>query len=90
MAEKFKILSVGGKGKGLNIFKSTAYKENERAPMARLFWELRWVIGIWIVCALAFGISFIIEHIWRYGWSPASAVWTKIYLQHAEIGRAHV
>ncbi len=83
MAEKFKILSVGGKGKGLNIFKSTAYKENERAPMARLFWELRWVIGIWIVCALAFGISFIIEHIWRYGWSPASAVWTKIYLQHA-------
>ena len=54
MAEQFKILSAGGKGKGLNIFNSASYKEHERAPMARLFWELRWVVSIWIVCALAF------------------------------------
>ncbi len=80
MADKFKILSAGGKGKGLNIFKSTAYKEHERTPMAREFWNLRWNIGIWLVCALAFCLSFIAEHIWRYGWSPATAQWTKIYL----------
>ena len=83
MAEQFKILSAGGKGKGLNIFNSASYKEHERAPMARIFWELRWTIGIWLVCALAFGASFILEHVWRYGWSPASAIWTKIYLQNA-------
>lgn len=80
MPDKFKILSAGGKGKGLNIFKSSAYKEHERVPMAREFWMLRWAIGIWIACALAFGFSFVAEHIWRYGWSPATAHWTKIYL----------
>ena len=83
MAAQFKILSAGGKGKGLNIFNSASYKEHERIPMARLFWELRWVVSIWIVCALAFGLSFILEHVWRYGWSPASAIWSKIYLQNA-------
>ena len=83
MANQFKILSAGGKGKGLNIFSSASYKEHERVPMARLFWELRWSVAIWVVCALAFGLSFILEHIWRYGWSPASAVWTKIYLYNA-------
>lgn len=82
MAEKFKILSAGGSSKGLNIFKSSAYKEHQRTPMASLFWSLRWAIGIWLVCALAFGLSFIIEHIWRYGWSPASARWTSLYLQN--------
>lgn len=82
MVEKFKILSAGGSSKGLNIFKSSAYKENMRTPMASLFWSLRWAIGIWLVCALAFALSFIIEHIWRYGWSPASAKWTSIYLQN--------
>ncbi len=81
MPEKFKILSTGGKGKGLNIFKSTAYKEHERTPMAAAFWALRWSIGIWLVCALAFAVSFIIEHIWRYGWSPATAHWTWIYIK---------
>lgn len=82
MAEKFKILSVGGSGKGLNIFKSSAYKEHEKKPMASLFWSIRWTIGIWLVCAMAFCLSFIFEHIWRYGWSPATAHWTQIYLQH--------
>lgn len=81
MPEKFKILSTGGKGKGLNIFKSSAYNEHERTPMANAFWALRWMIGIWLVCALAFAISFIIEHIWRYGWSPATAHWTWIYIK---------
>ena len=82
MPEKFKILSTGGKGKGLNIFKSSAYKEHERTPMANAFWALRWMIGIWLVCALAFAISFVIEHIWRYGWSPATAHWTWIYIKN--------
>lgn len=79
MVEKFKILSAGGKSKGLNIFKSSAYKESLRTPMASLFWSLRWAVGIWLVCALAFGLSFWIEHIWRYGWSPATAKWTSLY-----------
>lgn len=83
MANQFKILSAGGKGKGLNIFSSASYKEHERAPMAHLFWELRWGVLIWVVCALAFGASFIFEHIWRYGWSPASAIWTRVYLHNA-------
>lgn len=83
MAEQFKILSAGGKGKGLNIFNSASYKEHERTPVARIFWELRWVITIWIICAVAFGASFILEHVWRYGWSPASAIWTRVYLQNA-------
>ena len=83
MANQFKILSAGGKGKGLNIFSSASYKEHERMPMARTFWELRWTVGIWVICALAFAASFILEHIWRYGWSPASAIWTKIYLHNA-------
>lgn len=83
MAEKFKILSIKPDAKGLNIFRSSAYKEHERKPMAQIFWSLRWAIGIWLVCALAFGLSFIIEHIWRYGWSPATAHWTGIYLRHA-------
>ncbi len=50
--------------------------------MAQIFWRIRWGCGIWIVCALAFGASFVIEHIWRYGWSPASEVWTKTYLMN--------
>ena len=83
MAEQFKILSTGGKGKGLNIFYSASYKDHERTPMARTFWELRWVVLIWVVCALAFGLSFILEHVWRYGWSPASAVWSRVYLYNA-------
>lgn len=83
MVEKFKILSAGGSSKGMNIFKSSAYKEHLRTPMAQIFWSLRWAIGIWLVCALAFGLSFIAEHIWRYGWSPATWVWTRVYLINA-------
>lgn len=82
MADKFKILSAGGKGLGLNIFKSSAYKEHKRTPIARAFWALRWAIGIWIACAIAFALSFVAEHIWRYGWSPASAHWTGIYFKN--------
>ena len=82
MAEKFKILSVGKDSKGLNIFKSTSYKEHEQAPMAQTFWILRWTVAVWLVCAAVFGVSFILEHIWRYGWSPATAVWMKTYLNN--------
>lgn len=80
MVEKFKILSAGRDSKGLNIFKSSAYKEHEQTPMAQVFWALRWSVGVWLICAAAFCASFIIEHIWRYGWSPATADWIKLYL----------
>ena len=83
MPEKFKILSVGGKGKGLNIFKSSAYKEHERAPRAQEFWRIRWAVGVWLGCALAVMFAFVGEHIWRYGWSPATWAWIKIFLTNA-------
>ena len=82
MVEKFKILSAGRDSKGLNIFKSSAYKEHEQTPMAQVFWALRWSVGVWLVCALTFCFSFIFEHIWRYGWSDATLDWIKIYLHN--------
>ncbi|MBR1380528.1 MAG: type IV secretory system conjugative DNA transfer family protein [Alphaproteobacteria bacterium] len=81
MAEKFKILSAGGSSKGLNIFKSDAYKEHERKPMAQIFWSLRWAIGIWLAAAAAFCLAFIAEHFWRYGFSPASWRWAGLYMR---------
>ena len=80
MVEKFKVLSAGKDSKGLNIFKSSAYKEHERTPMAQTFWAIRWSISVWLICALVFCFSFVFEHIWRYGWSPATSDWIKIYL----------
>lgn len=83
MARKFNILSNSDEGKGLRIFSSAAYKEHERTPMARAFWRIRWGCYIWIMCALAFAAAFAIEHIWRYGWSPATVQWLKVYGIHA-------
>ena len=80
MAEKINILSVGGSSKGLNIFKSSAYKEHEAAPFAQMFWTFRWNAGTWLLCALAFGLAFIVEHIFRYGWSPATSHWAYLFL----------
>lgn len=80
MAVKFNILSASGKGKGLNIFRSSAYKEHEQTPLAREFWSIRWAIIAWLIGALMFACAFPIEHIWRYGWSPASQHWLSIYL----------
>lgn len=80
MVQKFKILSAGKDSKGLNIFKSSAYKEHEQTPMAQIFWALRWSVGVWLICALVFCFSFLFEHLARYGWSPATANWMKIYL----------
>ncbi|MBQ4130444.1 MAG: type IV secretory system conjugative DNA transfer family protein [Alphaproteobacteria bacterium] len=82
MAVKFNILSASGKGKGLNIFRSSAYKEHEQTPLAREFWSIRWAIIAWLIGALMFACAFPIEHIWRYGWSPASKQWLIIYLQN--------
>ncbi|MDR1207081.1 MAG: type IV secretory system conjugative DNA transfer family protein [Rickettsiales bacterium] len=77
---KFKLLSAGGKGKGLEIFKTSAYtKDHERLTLEILFWRLRWIFGIWILTVLAFGLSFAIEHIWRYGFSPATFKWLSAY-----------
>ncbi len=72
MAIKFNLFSSSGSGKGLKIFDSSAYKEHEQTGIARYFWALRWDIGVWLICAIAFGLSFVAEHIWRYGWSTAS------------------
>ena len=79
MVEKFNILSVGGNSKGLNIFKSSAYKEHERAPMAQMFWIFRWNAVTWILCAVAFALAFVLEHIFRYGWSPATSHWASLF-----------
>ncbi|MBP5794767.1 MAG: hypothetical protein J6W41_02000 [Alphaproteobacteria bacterium] len=83
MAEKFNILSAGGSSKGLNIFKSTAYKEHEAGPMAQMFWIFRWNAAMWIICAIAFALAFVLEHMFRYGWSPATAHWSGLFLRDA-------
>lgn len=82
MAIKFNIFSNSGSGKGLKIFESSAYKEHEQTPMARKFWEIRWNVGIWLVCALAFGLSFAAEHVWRYGFGIASQHWVALYIKN--------
>ena len=82
MARKFNIFSSSDSGKGLKIFESSAYKEHEQIPLARKFWEIRWDIIVWLLCALAFAISFIVEHIWRYGWGPATEHWIDIYTRN--------
>jgi type IV secretion system protein VirD4 len=79
MADKFKILTVGKDSKGLNIFKSSSYKPHLQQPMAQLFWRIRWAAGIWLACAAAFGLAFAVEHVWRYGFSPATYKWLNIY-----------
>ena len=81
MVEKFNILSAGGTSKGLNIFKSTAYKEHEKGPMAQMFWIFRWNASMWLICAAAFALAFVLEHVFRYGWSPASARWASIFFK---------
>lgn len=83
MATKFNFLSASGKGKGINIFRSSAYKEHEQTPLAREFWSIRWTILVWLISALMFACAFPIEHIWRYGWSPATKQWIDIYLVQA-------
>ncbi len=82
MAAKFNFLSASGKGKGVSIFRSNAYKEHERAPLAREFWSIRWSVITWLIAALMFAAAFPVEHIWRYGWSPATQHWITIYLQN--------
>ena len=80
MATKFNFLSASGKGKGISIFRSSAYKEHEQTPLAREFWSIRWTILIWLIAALMFACAFPVEHIWRYGWSPATQHWIGIYI----------
>lgn len=82
MATKFNIFSDSGSGKGLRIFDSTKYKEHEQAPVARKFWNIRWNIGVWLICAFVFALSFPVEHIWRYDWGPASMHWVGIYIKN--------
>ncbi len=79
MAAKFNFLSASGKGKGLGIFSSKSYKEHEVTPLAREFWSIRWTIIIWLITAFLFACAFPVEHIWRYGWSPATRHWIWIY-----------
>ncbi|MCL2017981.1 MAG: type IV secretory system conjugative DNA transfer family protein [Alphaproteobacteria bacterium] len=83
MPDKFNILSISGKGRGFGIFRSDAYKEHEKGPMAQLFWRMRWLFFVWVLTILAFGVSFAGEHLWRYGWSPATAKWLLAYFDQA-------
>lgn len=82
MKIKFNLFSNSGSGKGLSIFDSTKYKEHEQAPVARKFWNIRWNIGVWLICAFVFGLSFAVEHVWRYGWGPATAHWVWLYIKN--------
>ncbi|MCL2338335.1 MAG: type IV secretory system conjugative DNA transfer family protein [Proteobacteria bacterium] len=79
MASKFNLLSITGKGKGLKIFKSTAYKEWEQKPYGQLFWRLRWIFIAWVSTLLAIGIAFAVEQVWRYGFSPATLTFLSAY-----------
>ena len=83
MAIKFNFLSASGKGKGIGIFRSGAYKEHEQTPLAREFWTIRWAVLIWLITALMFACAFPIEQIWRYGWSPATKHWCILFLEQA-------
>ena len=49
--------------------------------MAQVFWVLRWNAMIWVICALAFALAFVIEHFVRYGWSPASVHWMWLFFR---------
>ena len=51
--------------------------------MAQEFWRLRWAVGIWIACAVAVGLAFVVEHFWRYGFSPASYTWSRVFMLNA-------
>lgn len=82
MAVKFNFLSASGKGKGLGIFSSKAYKEHEQTPQAREFWSIRWTLLIWMIAALMFACAFPIEHLWRYGWGPATSKWFLLYFEN--------
>jgi len=80
MAEKFKLFSISGKGKGLGIFKTSEYKlDHERLALEVLFWRLRWLFIVWVLTILAFGLSFAVEHVWRSGFSPATLTWLGAY-----------
>ncbi len=82
MAIKFNFLSASGKGKGLGIFSSKAYKEHEQTPQAREFWNIRWTLLIWMIAALMFACAFPVEHLWRYGWGPATNKWFSLYFEN--------
>ena len=79
MALKFNLLSAGGKSKGLKIFDSSKYNDWEKKPFAQMFWRMRWNWGVWLAALLAFALAFPAEHIWRYGWTPATIKWTELY-----------
>ena len=70
---------MSGKGKGLGIFDSTKYKEHEARPLAQKFWSWKWTFLMFLACLAAFALAFPIEHLFRYGWSPASWHWVSIY-----------
>lgn len=79
----FKLFSMSGKGKGLGIFDSSKYKDHEREPMAQMFWVMRWNVIVFILCFIGFGFGLVAEHIWRYGYSPATARWIGIFIENA-------
>jgi len=79
----FKLFSMSGEGKGLGIFKATAYKPHEVVGMQQMFWRWRWNNFLLVFTFFAFAASFGAEHVWRYGWSPASQQWLLVFWQNA-------
>ena len=47
--------------------------------MGRMFWNMRYKVIVWLSCFFVFILAFPIEHLWRYGWSPATAKWIGVY-----------
>ncbi|MDR1826137.1 MAG: type IV secretory system conjugative DNA transfer family protein [Rickettsiales bacterium] len=82
MADGFKLFSLSGKGKGIGIFDSSKYKIHEQDPYAQMFWIMRWNIAVWILCYFGFAFGLCAEHIARYGWSPATYAWVKIFFEN--------
>ncbi len=82
MAKLPNLLSVGGKGKGFKIFSSAAYKDHEKAPMAQMFWRMRYSLALTILAYIVLALSFPVEHIFRYGFSTATTAWLGLYFNH--------
>jgi type IV secretory pathway TraG/TraD family ATPase VirD4 len=82
VAEKLNLFSMSKKGKVFKIFWSESYKEHERDTMAQMFWRYKWCIAVFLFCVVGFYMSFPLEHVWRYGWGPATAKWMGVYFSH--------
>ncbi|MCL2629540.1 MAG: type IV secretory system conjugative DNA transfer family protein [Alphaproteobacteria bacterium] len=79
---KLSLFSASGKGKGLGIFSSKKYDEHKRAPMAQMFWRGRFTVTMLLLLFGMLAASFAAEHVLRYGWTPATQAWLRIYMDN--------